>query len=70
MERTEMKRLFKSIDGHVIEITQMIDFLQVMCQEEWIEDTGKYLYIIINLLKNECEKLDIDRYELEMGCLD
>lgn len=41
MERTEMKRLFKSIDGHVIEIAQMIDFLQVMCQEEWIEDTGK-----------------------------
>lgn len=34
MERTEMKRLFKSIDEHVIEIAQMIDFLQVICQEE------------------------------------
>ena len=69
MNRTEIKRLFKSIDEHAIEIAQMIDFLQVICQEEWIEDTGKYLYII-NLLKNECEKLDIDRYELEIGCLD
>lgn len=70
MDRKEMKKLFESMDNYILEISQMIDFLEVICSEENINDTGKYLYIIINLLKNKCERLDIKRFELQGKCLD
>lgn len=70
MDRKEMKKLFESMDNYILEISQMIDFLEVICSEENINDTGKYLYIIINLLKNKCERLDIKRFELQEKCLD
>lgn len=70
MNRTEIKKLFESLDQHVIEISQIVNFLEVICNEETIEDTGKYLYIIINLLKKECDKLDIERFQLQEICLD
>lgn len=70
MNRTEIKKLFESLDQHVIEISQIVNFLEVICNEETIEDTGKYLYIIINLLKKECDKLDIEKFQLQEICLD
>lgn len=70
MERKEMKKLFESIDNHIVEISQMINFLEVICDEDIIQETGKYLYIIINLLKKECDRLDVERFQLQEGCLD
>lgn len=70
MNRKDIKKMFESLDQHVIEISQIVNFLEVICNEETIEDTGKYLYIIINLLKKECDKLDIERFQLQEICLD
>lgn len=70
MNRKDIKKMFESLDQHVIEISQIVNFLEVICNEETIEDTGKYLYIIINLLKKECDKLEIERFQLQEICLD
>ena len=70
MDRKEIKKLFESMDKHILEISQMIDFLDVICDEDTIHETGKYIYIIINLLKQECEKLDIVKFELKDECND
>lgn len=70
MKRTEAKRLFDSIEEHIMEILQMADFLEVVCNEDFIPETGRFLYIIIKLFKKECDRLEIERIELKDVCLD
>lgn len=53
-----------------MQILETADLLDILCNAQCIDETGKYLYIITKYLKNECDKLEDDRIKLKTECLE
>ena len=70
MDRKEINQLLENIEEHVMQILETADLLDILCNAQCIDETGKYLYIITKYLKNECDKLEDDRLKLKTECLE
>lgn len=70
MERKELKEIFETFESRTTKITEMIDFIAAIAENDLTDELGKYLYIITDQLKIECDLLDRDRIRIQMECLD
>ena len=70
MERDELKKLFEAMEERSIYILELTDFLKVVSEDNMIDETGRFIYIIAKILHEECDCLEIERNELRMACLD
>jgi len=70
MERTEIKQLFETMEERTMRILEIADFLKTVSDESMIDETGKFIYILADLLFKECDRLDIERVQLRTVCLD
>lgn len=67
METKQINQLLESIEEHTIQIIETADLMDILCNAQCIDEAGKYLYILTQYLKNECDKLEDDRIKLKIA---
>lgn len=70
MERNELKQLFSTMENRTGRIIELVEFLNTLANDSALEETGKYFYLITEILTKECDRLDVERVQLKMACLD
>lgn len=70
MEREHAKELFDKIEERTIYILEVTELLKLISDASVVKDTAEYLYILTDILHNECDRLDFERAQLKMACLD
>lgn len=70
MNRENVKELFNKIEERTTYILEVTELLKLITDASVVNETAEYLYILTDILHNECDRLDIERTQLKMACLD
>lgn len=70
MNRENVKELFNKIEERTTYIIEVTELLKLITDANVVNETAEYLYILTDILHNECDRLDIERTQLKMACLD
>lgn len=70
MDREKVKRQFETFETRSMHILELADLLRVISEPEMLADTGKFIYLITDILFKECNKLDNETFQLKITCLD
>lgn len=69
MDRKEINQLLENIEEHVMQILETADLLDILCNAQCIDETGKYLYIITKYLKMNVTSLKMTELNLKQNVL-
>lgn len=70
MERNEIKQIFQAFEYRSLRILDMTAFIAKISEDDRVDELGRYIYIITDQLKTECNKLENIRTTLESIYLD
>lgn len=70
MNKENVKELFNKIEERTTYILEVTELLKPITDANVVNETAEYLYILNDILHNECDRLDIERTQLRMACLD
>lgn len=70
MERKALKALFETLEHQSMEQLELINFIDLISNSEFISDYSEYLYLFTKILKEYSDKMDKTRSELQFACLD
>ena len=64
MNKKHAEEKFDELEGEMIDIIDIVELLDIMCDCEHVDNYAHKLYILVNLLKKKCIKLDDMHYQL------
>lgn len=70
MERNELKQLLDTMEERTIHILELTELMDILANDSIIDEASKYFYLITDILHKECDRLDIERAQLKIACLD